>query len=546
MRKSSFVLYWVLCVFIVQAQTGKKQALSFLHTAGYDMVNEAGKKVFLKGVGLGNWMLPEGYMWKFGAGGDRPRKIEKLVTELIGEDKAARFWTAFRKNYITEADIKRIAELGFNSVRPALNSRLFITESDQPVFVEEGFQLLDSLISWCRKYSLYVIIDMHGAPGGQTGQNIDDSPRDLPELFMGKKYQDQLEELWVKLATRYKDEPVVAAYDLLNEPLPVVTGAAEKYKHLLVPLYKRLTAAIRKVDTRHMITLEGYDWSNNWSLFDKPFDDNVFYQFHYYCWARPDLLGGIGHFLQKRKELNTPVWVGETGEKGNTIYWSTTQLFEANNIGFSFWPWKKMDTQNTPYSFNKPTGWDQIAAYSNVGPKPDQATCIRAFDELLENIKLANCVYFEDVCNAILTRIPGKIEAENYGHKGFMKSYYVTDTTRKSAYYRKTEPVQISLDSKDEKQFWSEQSVLLKQKDWLNYTYSSIDNGMRKLRIRVAAVNGEAVLEIRMNNRKKKVVVTVPDFSELDISTLPVYAKTNSIRIRVKSGEVKLDWLEIY
>jgi len=190
------------------------------------MVNESGKKVFLKGVGLGNWMLPEGYMWKFGAGGDRPRKIEKLVAELIGEEKASRFWTLFRKQYITEADIKRIAELGFNSVRPALNSRLFLTEGDNPVYVDEGFQLLESLISWCRKYQLYVIIDMHGAPGGQTGQNIDDSPKDQPELFMDKKYQDQLEELWVKLATKYKDEPVVAAYDLLNEPLPVGTGAA--------------------------------------------------------------------------------------------------------------------------------------------------------------------------------------------------------------------------------------------------------------------------------------------------------------------------------
>lgn len=69
---------------------------------------------------------------------------------------------------------------------------------------------------------------MHGAPGGQTGQNIDDSPNDLPEAFMEEKYQDKLEGLWVKLATKYKDEPVVAAYDLLNEPLPVVTGSAEK------------------------------------------------------------------------------------------------------------------------------------------------------------------------------------------------------------------------------------------------------------------------------------------------------------------------------
>lgn len=545
MKKISLVILCLILLLQLQSQTRIKTSLSFLHTSGQDMVNEAGKKVFLKGVGLGNWMLPEGYMWKFGAGGDRPRKIEKLVSDLIGEDKANRFWTSFRKYYITEEDIKRIAELGFNSVRPALNSRLFLTEGDSPVYVEDGFQLLDSLISWCRKYNLYVIIDMHGAPGGQTGQNIDDSPKDLPELFIEKKYQDQLEGLWVKLAMKYKDEPVVAAYDLLNEPLPVVTGAAEKYKHLLVPLYKRLTTAIRKVDARHMITLEGYDWSNNWSLFDRPFDDNVFYQFHYYCWARPDLLGGIDQFINKRKELNTPIWVGETGEKGNTIYWSTTQLFEANNIGFSFWPWKKMDTENTPYSIKKPANWDLIAEYSRGGAKPDPAVCIRAFDELLENIKLANCVYFEEVCNAILTRIPGKIEAENYGHSGYMQSYFVRDTTARSAYYRKTEPVKISLDSKDEKQFWSEQSVELKQSEWLNYNFGSEDGNKRKLTIRAAAVNGPSVLELRLNKKKLKVKLNETGFTEIDLGAVPVKQVGNSIRVLVKSGVVKIDWLKL-
>ena len=98
---------------------------------------------------------------------------------------------------------------------------------------------------------------MHGAPGGQTGTNIDDDANDQPELFMDTKYQDRLEKLWVKIAERYKDKAAVAGYDLLNEPLPERTGAAPKYKQLLEPLYKRLTQAIRKVDSRHMITLEG-------------------------------------------------------------------------------------------------------------------------------------------------------------------------------------------------------------------------------------------------------------------------------------------------
>ena len=85
----------------------------------------------------------------------------------------------------------------------------------------------------CGKHNIYVILDMHGAPGGQTGQNIDDSPNNEPELFMNPIFEHRLTRLWLKLVERYKDNPVVAGYDLLNEPLPERTGAAEKYKHLL-------------------------------------------------------------------------------------------------------------------------------------------------------------------------------------------------------------------------------------------------------------------------------------------------------------------------
>ncbi|HQV59519.1 MAG TPA: cellulase family glycosylhydrolase [Chitinophagaceae bacterium] len=542
MKKTGILLLCIAAGYFSIAQQQEKSNLSFLHTAGQDIINESGRKIFLRGVGLGNWLLPEGYMWKFGALGDRPRKIEKVVADLIGKEKAAQFWKAFRENYITEADIRRIAELGFNSVRPALNSRLFLTEGNTPVYVEEGFQLLDSLITWCKKHKLYVIIDMHGAPGGQTGANIDDSPNDIPELFIEKKYQDQLVALWVKIADKYKDEPTVAAYDLLNEPLPKATGSAEKYKHLLVPLYKRLTAEIRKIDQRHMITLEGFDWSNDWSLFDKPFDNNVFYQFHYYCWARPDNLNSIDEYLKRRNELNTPVWVGETGEKGNAIYWATTQLFEANNIGFSFWPWKKMDTQNTPYSIKKPAGWDLIAEYTRNGAKPDAIIAEKAFNELLDNIKISNCDYFEDVCNAILTRIPAKIEAENYGFSGFNRSYFVLDTANKSKFYRKNEPVQIKLDSKDKEQFCSEQSIELQQSEWVVYNFESLYRKKHQLTIRASAVIAPASLTIWINNKKTVVNVIGKDLLEQAIGNYKLNKGDNKIKIQVKSGALKLDW----
>src|SRR5262249_49363262 len=67
-----------LAIGFAIASTPAHAALTYLHAQGEDIVNESGQKILLRGVGLGNWMLPEGYMWKFGDGGDRPRKIERI------------------------------------------------------------------------------------------------------------------------------------------------------------------------------------------------------------------------------------------------------------------------------------------------------------------------------------------------------------------------------------------------------------------------------------------------------------------------------------
>lgn len=519
-------------------------AQGFLHTCGEDIVDGSGNKVFLQGVGLGNWLLPEGYMWKFHDKGDRPRKIERIVTDLLGEENASLFWKEFRKNYITEADIQRIAELGFNSVRPALNSRLFITESNPAVFNEEGFLLLDNLISWCKKQGIYVIIDMHGAPGGQTGANIDDSADDLPRLFMDARNQDLLVMLWVRIAERYKNETAVAAYDLLNEPLPEGTGAALKYGNELEPLYKRITAAIRETDKNHMITLEGINWANNWSVFGLPFDSNVFYQFHYYCWNQPDNLNSIKYFTDMRKKLKTPVWIGETGEKNNTIYWGTTQYFEYNNMGWSFWPWKKMATQNTPYSINKPAGWDQVAAYTGNGPKPSPDVTIKTFNELLENIKLVNCVYYPDVVNSIFRRIPVKVQAENYGHGGMNLSYFVKDITARANSYRTSEPVPVFLFSTGETED-SQQFIRLKGGEWTVYEVNSLTEQTLPGSIRVKAVDQPANIVLELNGSQHNIRVTGNNWQELPVGDLKFNKGINILKINVLDGNGDIDWLDL-
>jgi endoglucanase len=544
MKRSQFPLSsLVLLVGLFLGQPTLTAALTFLHTQGEDIVDEKGKKILLRGVGLGNWMLPEGYMWRFGENGDRPRKIEKVVSDLIGPEKAAQFWSEFRKNYITEADIARIVELGFNSVRPALNSRLFLTEGDNCQYLDEGFQLLDNLVGWCRAHRLYVIIDMHAAPGGQTGANIDDSAKDQPELFMDRRNQDRLVDLWVKLAQRYRDEPTVAGYDLLNEPLPKRTGAADKYKDQLEPLYKRITSAIRQVDPRHMITLEGFDWANDWSIFSAPFDKNLFYQFHFYCWDQPTKLNSFERYLAHRERLKAPVWVGETGEKDNAIYWATTQSFEARNIGWSFWPWKKMDTRNTPYSIKQPDGWDAVRAYSSGRAKPPSDTAQKAFDQLLANIRLTNCVYFPDVLNALFRRVPGKVEAENYGPDGLNKSYFVKNQAQKAKYYRPTESVPTER-IEGANRGSSGQAIQLQPDEWTEYVINSEKARAYTASCTIKADGAPAVIQLVMNSKpQEQVTIEQNQWTEVPLKPVSFVAGANRLRLLVKSGAVSVDCL---
>jgi len=523
----------------------RTNAAGFLRAQGEDVVDEQGRKFLLRGVGLGNWLLPEGYMWRFGSEGDRPRKIEKLVSDLLGPQEAAKFWSEFRKQYIAQDDLKRIAEVGFNSVRVPLNARLFLTEGEHAVYVDEGFELLENVVRWCKQAGIYAVIDMHAAPGGQTGANIDDSANDQPELFTNKANQDRLVGLWVKIATRYKDEPAVAAYDLLNEPLPERTGTAAKYKQELEPLYRRVTAAIRAVDKKHIITLEGADWANEWSVFTTRFDDNLLYQFHYYCWDRPTRLHGIGQYLEHRKRLGAPIWVGETGEKDNAIYWATTDYFEANNVGWAFWPWKKMEARNAPCSIKSPEGWEAIAAYSRGGTnKPAPAVAQKVLAQLLKNIRLEQCVFFPDVVNALFRRVPGRVEAEDYGHQGLNQSYFVKNSRQASKYYRQSEPVPVELIETGGSQRRSAQGIRLGAEEWTAYSVNSLEARSYETVVRAKAESAPAVFELSLNDHVQQQAVDGKGWVELKLKPAEFVAGPNRLTLRVKSGVACFDWAE--
>jgi len=210
--------YFLLAVIIGLVLNNKiiAQGNEFVKTKGENIIYE-GKPILLKGINLGNWLVPEGYMFKFKTTNSY-RLINDLIDELVGPEDASKFWKTYRERYITEKDIQFIKKCGLNSVRIPFNYKLFVSEEHPGVWYDEGFQLLDSVINWCRENKVWVIFDMHCAPGGQTGDNIDDG-WGYPFLFTSKESQDLTALLWQKIASRYKDEKIIVGYDLLNEPI---------------------------------------------------------------------------------------------------------------------------------------------------------------------------------------------------------------------------------------------------------------------------------------------------------------------------------------
>lgn len=368
----------------------------FVRAEGHRLVDDAGP-LLLRGVGLGTWLLPEGYMWRFGDELASPRQIEARIGHLLGSAGASDFWRRFQDAFLADDDFALIAAQGFDHVRLPMNARSLI--GDDGSFREDGFRLVEHAVALSERHGLRILLDLHGAPGGQTGTNIDDSPNGKPELFMSERYRALTIRLWVELARRYRDRDAVLGYDLLNEPLP------EEWQHLyrdeLVALYRDLTAAIRAVDDRHLLMYEGSHWATNPDPVSERFDDNQAVQFHRY-WCSPDE-ESIGEFLALREAIDTPLYMGEGGENTPGWVYTATRLYERHDIGWNFWPWKKLDTRTSPLSADAPDGWDLIAD-PEAALAPERAREI--LDGFIEAIRCAACTRRSEVLAALFAR-PG-------------------------------------------------------------------------------------------------------------------------------------------
>jgi endoglucanase len=395
MKKHGLLLLIVLLV--ASAVQLKAQSGKFITVKGKEIIGSDNKPFLIRGTNLGNWLIPEGYMFKFKSI-NSPRLINEAFNELIGPDETKAFWEKYLDTYITEADIHYLKSTGMNAIRVPFSYKLFTYEDylgqNNP---NRGFELLDRLIGWCKKENLYVILDMHSAPGGQTGDNIDDGYA-FPFLFQSPASQKLTIDIWHRIAEHYKNETTVLGYDLLNEPIATLFKVAEINPYL-EPLFKEITKSIRTTDRNHIIILGGAQWDSNFKIFGPPFDDKLVYTFHKY-WTEPTQQV-IQQYIDFRDKYNVPIYCGETGENKDEWVHTFKDLLEKNDIGWNYWPYKKMDNVSGIITFKRPDGYDKIIEYT-MKPRtsfeeirkaaPDDRAEIKAIlYQMISNSKFENC-----------------------------------------------------------------------------------------------------------------------------------------------------------
>ncbi|MBN9296620.1 MAG: cellulase family glycosylhydrolase [Filimonas sp.] len=386
-------------------------AQGFLRADGQRIVNEKGENVLLRGIGLGGWMLQEGYMLHINKEGQQ-HLIRKKIDSLIGPEKTKEFYDAWLANNTRKTDIDSLKKWGFNSVRLPMHFDLYTLPVDQEkdstkdTWLTKGFEMTDKLLAWCKANKIYLILDLHAAPSGQGNDlNISDRDGSKPSLWQSSNSQRKTIALWKKLAERYANEPWIGGYDIINEPnwgfddpANDRNGLKEQHNAPLKKLMEDITTAIRQVDKKHIVIIEGNGWGNNYNGILPTWDNNMVLSFHKY-WNYNDT-NSIRHIINTRTKYNVPVWVGETGENSNVWYTEAIRLMEDHNIGWAWWPLKKLGNNN-PLEVKSNPDYDKVAAYINGGPKPDAATAYKGVMTLANALKTENNIVHRDVIDAM-------------------------------------------------------------------------------------------------------------------------------------------------
>lgn len=529
----------IICILVLGVSVaGFGQKEKYLHTEGKQIVNAKGDVVILRGLGLGGWMVQEGYMLKTSDFAGPQHRIKQKIEALIGAEQTKKFYQAYLENGITKRDIDSLAAWGFNSVRLPMHYNLYTPpieaeKNAEITWLEQGFKMTDNLLSWCADNQMYLILDLHAAPGGQGNDaNISDYDTSKPSLWESEANKKKMIALWRKLAERYKNEPWIGGYDIINEPNWNFTGenkngCDEASNGPLRELMVEVTKAIREIDANHIIMVEGNCWGNNYNGIFPLWDDNTVISFHKY-WNY-NTKASIQQMLDYRETHNAPIWLGESGENSNVWFRDAIALMESHGIGWAFWPMKKIDNIAGVTSVTLTPDFETLLNYwKNGGEKPSKEFATQTLMQLAERYKMEHVTVKPDVIDAMFRQvqtketkpykkrqIPGLVYATYYDLGTQGEAYFDTDFVNyrvdtgnyepwNKGYQMRNDGVDIRLcDDKITNQY----EVFETHKgEWLQYTVDVQESGLYDVELRYSSPESQSGLHFEVLGTKTETI----------------------------------------
>jgi endoglucanase len=298
------------------------------------IIDAQGQPIQLRGTCVGGWMNMENFIDGYPGA---EHGIRAAMAEVLGQSRAQFFFDRLLDYFLAEDDVRFIKACGATVVRLPLNYRHFEHDAEPFTYLQAGFERLDQVVQWCAKHGLYAILDLHAVQGWQNPDWHSDNANRHALFWHHPHFQDRFIALWEELARRYTGNPAVAGYNVMNEP---VTNAPDgRFSDQYVPnwaainrVYRRVVDAIRAIDPRHIIFLEGDLFSSRFAGLDAPFAENLVYSSHNYNTAGfgPGVYPGTfdGEHWDRKKQMdvfraqegthytqyhNVPLWVGEFG-----------------------------------------------------------------------------------------------------------------------------------------------------------------------------------------------------------------------------------------
>ncbi|MBP1754573.1 MAG: glycoside hydrolase [Firmicutes bacterium] len=303
-----------------------------------------GEIVTLRGTNAGGWQVMEAWMCPTNSP-DQKTTIA-VLTERFGDEKAQKLLQIYEQAWWQEQDFDHAKELNFNVLRLPISCYNLLQPDGS--LREDTLAALDWFVKECEERELYVILDLHAAPGSQNGRDHSgDTSGSI--LFTDEKAQELTISLWKQLAEHFKGNATIAGYDLLNEP----EGAEEErspWGRVQLPFMDRLYQAIRAIDKDHIIILNAIWEPENMPDPSEYGWENVMYEYHFYGWDKTNDVKAQKAFTDSKVRKNNqadhpvPVLVGEFTLFEKPESWEyALRTYEANGWCWTTWTYKTVN-----------------------------------------------------------------------------------------------------------------------------------------------------------------------------------------------------------